>query len=186
MRQLRPDRMMWVAGLVLAVAVFAGLVLNLTTGLTRTSWIATLAVAVLVCGGVFLGIRRRRGTGAEAGTVRKQRISLLAAGYLLLAAALAGSAVWLAAASAGWRHTPGFAQLWLVPGSGSATLGVRNEYPRSERFRLVLSYRSGTARTTWNLDLAAGEAWQRTVPVPAGSAVTARLSTPSQVLEVAS
>jgi hypothetical protein len=62
---MRPDRMMWGAGLALAGAVLAGLVLDLATGLTRLSWAVALAVAVAACAGGVL-VLRRRGAGQAA------------------------------------------------------------------------------------------------------------------------
>jgi hypothetical protein len=107
------------------------------------------------------------------------------AGLLAVAAALAGGAVWLGAASAGWPRAPGFAQLWLVPGQGSsAALGVRDSYPGRHTFQLVLS---GGGKTVgrWTLTLADGESWQKTVTTAAG-ALSATLTTPDQELKVTS
>jgi hypothetical protein len=181
-----PNRAMWAIGLVLAGTVLAGLVLNLTTGLTRLSWAITLAVAVLACACAGLVIGRRRGGRVEPASVRTRefRFSPLTGGFLLLAAALAGGAVWLGDASAGWQHTPGFAQLWLVPAKGaSATLGVRDDYPGRQAFLMVLRNGAKTVGT-WHLTLAAGETWQRTVTATAGDKLAATLTTPNQLLTV--
>src|ERR1700689_3188195 len=135
-----PDRAMWAVGLVLAGAVLAGLVLNLTTGLTRLSWAITLAIAVLACACVGLVLRRRGGRRVEPAAVRAKdsRFSPLTGGFLLLAAVLAGGAVWLGQASAARQHSPGFAQLWLVPTTGAnATLGVRDDYTGKQAFVVV-------------------------------------------------
>jgi len=178
-------------GLVLSALVFAGLVLNLTTGLTAKSWaVATGVLAALAAAGL-LAVRyaRRREAGrtwrGEQQSVTQQdlRSSLPAAGYLLLALGLAAGAVVLAARSAGWQHTPGFAQLWLVPGKGTATLGVRNNYPDAETFRLVLR-RGGAITGDWQLRLAASQSWQQVVAAPAGTPLAARLISPSQALSV--
>jgi hypothetical protein len=180
---MRTDRVMWGTGLTLAGTVLAGLALNLAGGLTRLSWAITLAVAVVACAGVVLAVRKRgiRNSGFQ--------IAPVAGGFLVLAAALAGGAVWLAAASANWPRSPGFAQLWLVPSKGaSAVLGVRDNYPGRQAFRLTL--RDGQAVTTWNLRLDEGETWQRTVTAPRpplpGSKLTATLTTPGRVLSVTS
>jgi len=186
---MRPDRMMWGAGLALAVAVLAGLVLNLATGLTRLSWAVALAVAVVAVACAYLVIRRH---GADEVTrtrvrLRDFRPSTVTGGFLLLAAVLAGGAVWLANASAGWPHSPGFAQLWLTPSSGTtSTLGVRDNFPGRQTFRLVLRGNGGKVLGAWDLSLAQGQAWQRTVARPAGSTLTARLGMPGQTLTVTS
>jgi hypothetical protein len=183
-----PDRAMWTVGLVLAGTVLAGLVLNLTTGLTRLSWAITLAVAVVACACVGLIVRRRGGGGEKAAPVRTTgfRFSPLTGGFLLLTAVLAGGAVWLGQRSVGWQHSPGFAQLWLVPAAGTtATLGVRDDYAGKQAFVVVLTS-SGKAVETWKLTLAAGETWQRTVTATAGQQLAATLTTATQVLTVTS
>jgi hypothetical protein len=198
---MRPDRMMWGAGLTLAAAVLAGLVLNLATGLTRLSWAVALAVALAACACGVLVVRRR---GADEVTsapvtdgcadevkpapVRRNgfRFSPVTGGFLMLAAVLAGGAVWLANASAGWQSSPGFAQLWLTPATeATSTLGVRDNFPGQETFQLVLRD-GGKAIGTWDLLLSEGQAWQRTVARPAGSTLTATLDVPGQTLTVTS
>jgi hypothetical protein len=183
-----PNRAMWAVGLVLAGAVLAGLVLNLTTGLTRLSWAITLAIAVLACGCAGLAVSRRRGRREEAAPVRARdfRFSPLTGGLLLLAAVLAGGAVWLGEASAARQHSPGFAQLWLVPAAGAnATLGVRDDYPGRQAFLMVLR-NGGKTVGSWDLTLAAGETWQRTVTATAGAKLAATLTTPDKLLTVTS
>ena len=183
---MRPDRLMWATGLALAVAVLAGLLLNLTTGLTRLAWAVTLAVVVAACLVAWLAAWRSGAVHVPARSVllRGLRFSPVTGGFLLLAAALTGGAVWLAAASAGWEDTPGFAQLWLAPAHGTAghVLGVRDAYPGRHAFRLVL--RGGKKVTTWDLTLEDGQSWQRTVTAPPGGSLAATLTTPDRVLRV--
>src|SRR6185437_10354688 len=78
--RMRPDRVMWAVGLVVAGAVLAGLVLNLAGGLTRLSWAITLAVAVLCWAGAWLAAvtwvraavaRPRAGAGLHPGRPRQ-------------------------------------------------------------------------------------------------------------------
>jgi hypothetical protein len=199
---MRPDRMMWGAGLALAAAVLAGLVLNLATGLTRLSWAVALAVAVAACACGVLVVRRRGAQEVASAPVtdgcadevkpapvRRSgfRFSPVTGGFLMLAAALAGGAVWLANGSAGWQHSPGFAQLWLTPATkATSTLGVRDNFPGRQTFRLVLRGDGGKVLGAWDLSLAQGQAWQRTVARPAGSTLIARLGMPGQTLTVTS
>lgn len=185
---MRPDRMMWGAGLALAGAVLAGLVLSLATGLTRLSWAAALAVAVAACAVAGLVIKRRRADAVKPAPVRRGgfRFSPVTGGFLMLAVVLAGGAVWLANASAGWQHEAGFAQLWLTPATkATSTLGVRDSYPGQQTFQLVLRD-GGKAVGTWDLLLSEGQAWQLTVARPAGSTLTATLDVPGQTLRVTS
>lgn len=194
---MRPDRVMWTVGLTLAGTVLAGLLLNVTGGLTRLSWAVTLTVAVLASAGVVLAVRKRgarrepRNSGRREPRSSGLRVSPLTGGFLLLTALLAGGAVWLAAASANWQRSPGFAQLWLVPAKGaSETLGVRDNYPGRQAFHLTL--RDGSRRVaSWDLKLAQGETWQRTVTAQLGgnlpgSKLAATLTTPDRVLWVTS
>jgi hypothetical protein len=198
---MRPDRMMWGAGLVLAGTVFTGLLLNLVTGLTPLSWAVALAVAVGAVVGADLVIMRRRAAQAPATLVsdagadevkpapvrrRGFRFSPVTGGFLMLAAVLAGGAVWLANASASWPHEAGFAQLWLTPATTTtSTLGVRDNFPGQQTFQLVLRD-GGKPIGTWDLLLSKGQAWQRTVARPAGSTLTATLDVPNRTLKVTS
>ena len=185
---MRPDRIMWGAGLALAGTVFTGLLLNLITGLTRLSWAVALAIAVVAAACAYLVIRRH-GTDAVARArvrLRGFRPSRVTGGFLLLAAVLAGGAVWLANASAGWPRSPGFAQLWLTPATATtSTLGVRDNFPGQQTFQLVLRD-GGKPIGTWDLLLSEGQAWQRTVARPAGRTLTATLDVPNQTLRVTS
>jgi hypothetical protein len=197
--------MMWGAGLVLAGTVFTGLLLNLVTGLTPLSWAVALAVAVaaVVCADLVIvrrGVIMRRGKAEAAAEpvpdadevkpapVRRSgfRFSPVTAGFLMLATVLAGGAVWLANASAGWQHSSGFAQLWLTPATATTSaLGVRDNFPGQQTFQLVLRD-GGKPIGTWDLLLSKGQAWQRTVARPAGSTLTATLDVPNQTLTVTS
>jgi hypothetical protein len=199
--------MMWGAGLVLAGTVFTGLLLNLVTGLTPLSWAVALAVAVAAVVCADLVINRRRvimghGTAEAAAEpvpdadadavkpapVRRRgfRFSPVTAGFLTLTAVLAGGAVWLANASAGWQHSSGFAQLWLTPATATtSTLGVRDNFPGQQTLQLVLRD-GGKPIGTWDLLLSKGQAWQQTVARPAGRTLTATLDVPNQTLTVTS
>jgi nitrate reductase gamma subunit len=185
---MRPDRAIWAVGLALACTVLAGLVLNLTVGLTRLTWLITLAAAVVIIGGVVLLLRRRgmRAVLGESVIPDVLKLSPLTMGIALLAAAFAAAAVWLAVASASWQQTPGFAQLWLVPAAGPrGTLAIRSEYPQKHTFHLVLRTGKKTV-TTWNLTLADGQSWQRNVGEPPGQPLVATLTTPGRTLTVSS
>jgi hypothetical protein len=204
---MRPDRMMWGAGLALAGTVVTGLLLNLVTGLTPLSWAValTVVVAAAVCADLVImrrGVFTGRGAAevaaapvADAGAdevkpapVRRSgfRFSPVTTGFLMLAVVLAGGAVWLANASAGWQHEAGFAQLWLTPATATtSTLGVRDNFPGQQTFQLVLRDR-GKAIGTWDLLLSPGQAWQQTVARPAGSTLTATLDVPNHTLKVTS
>jgi hypothetical protein len=167
-------RAMWVAGLSLAVTVLAGLLLNLLPGgLTRTSWTISLtAVTLLACAWP---------SPQDQNEPLVMPVMRIAAGYAVAALAIAGTATGLAVASAGWQHSPGFAQLWLVPARNTpdASLGVRSGYSDAETFHLVV--RSGLdAVLSWDFTLGSGQTWQRTISAPAGQHVTAQLTVTGQ------
>lgn len=178
-------RAMWTVGLGLAVVVFTGLLLNLIpAGLTRLTWIISLAAmagaAALV---VMWRTRRLAGSAARPQLPVNIHGSRVVVGYIAGAVALAGAAIGLAVASTGWQHSPGLAQLWLVPQHGAvgthAALGVLNQYRDAESFRLVL-LRGTQPIGTWDFRLDAGQSWQRDVSAPVGQRLTARLSTIGQ------
>ena len=186
---MRPDRMMWGAGLALAGAVLTGLLLNLVTGLTRLSWAVALIVVMtaVACAGLVIRRRRAQQVAHAPAPPRGFRPSPVTGGFLALAAVLAGGAVWLGSASAGWQHSPGFAQLWLTPSADTtSTLGVRDNLPGQHTFRLVLRGNGGKVLGAWDLSLAEGQAWQRTVARPAGTTLTATLDMSGQALRVTS
>jgi Protein of unknown function (DUF1616) len=177
-------RVMWVPGLSLAVTVFCGLVLNLMpVGLTRVSWTIALTAVTLVALAASTWLDGHR--SAQDPAIPQTRAGMrIAAGYAVAALAISGAAVGLAIASAGWQHSPGFAQLWLVPAtstasSGQASLGVRSGYSRAETFHLVL--RGDTnALLSWDFTLGSGQTWQRIISAPVGQHLTAQLTVTGQ------
>ncbi len=84
-----------------------------------------------------------------------------------LAVLIAGSAIWIARAGAASQHYPGFTELWLSSQQHSTSidnLGVSNHEGSTEQYRLVL-LRKGHVSATWELTLAAGQTWQKTVQI---------------------
>lgn len=184
-------RGIWAAGLSLAASVLGGLILNLTPGgLTRTNWAVFLGALTLLAVAVALIQSWRRGGVPDPGQARRpagrpraprasraSRARALAIGGCALGAVVLGIAAIRVAQVSAERHNPSdFAQLWLVPGTSSAaTLGVRSDYPGEHGFRLVL-HRGASVAATWDLALAKGQSWQRTVTDPAGQRLSAELT----------
>lgn len=171
-----------------AVTVMAAAVFAAATAVTHhvTSCVLVAVAALIAVAG--LAVRRRRAGPWSAASVRTDgfRVSPLTGGFLLLSAALAGGAVWLAVASANWQCSPGFAQRWLVPPPGShPTPGVRDDYPGRRAFRLTLRTATMTVNT-WELTMTYGESRQRTVTAPGGGKLAATLTAPDRVLSVTS
>ena len=78
---------------------------------------------------------------------------------------IAIGAVGLARLGAAIQPQPHFTQLWLSTrgaGTGDIKIGVTNDEGQTTGYRLVL-LRNGKAGTTWNITLADGDSWQRTV-----------------------
>jgi len=92
------------------------------------------------------------------------RWQAIACGFAVL---IAGSAIWIARAGAASQHYAGFTELWLSSKGHSTTtdnLGVSNQQGITEKYRLVL-LRKGHVSATWELTLAAGQTWQKTVHI---------------------
>lgn len=191
---------MWIAGLSLATAVLGGLLLNfLPVGLTRTSWTIALAGTTLLAlaTATMLRIRQPRAAAqpgssrAAAGTLpypappdtrARRPLHGPAMVYSVAAVLVAGVAIWLGVFSAARQHSAGFAELWLVPagnGTDRATVGVRNDYARAERFHLVLQRGSQTV-AQWDLELGTGKAWTAAVAAPASQRLSADLTVPGE------
>jgi uncharacterized membrane protein len=153
------------AGLALAVPILGGLLLYAVgVPLHRSGWLGLLAGATIIADAALL-LRRRAGHAApfilpSAWRVPRQKTAIFAAAVLLAAGGVA-----LARVGAAKQPQPGFTQLWLSPGHNAHTagLGISNDEGRVTRYRLVLR-RNGQVSGTWNLTLANGRTWQRTVP----------------------
>lgn len=155
------------AGLALLVPVFGGLGLYAAgIPLHRTAWIGLLSVVTLVGAAVVL-ITRRRAPELDDPRSRtaRPRWSPRHAVAFGVAAVIAAAAVGLAVASAEAQKYPGYTELWMTPlrtDQNVATVGVANDQGSATRYRLVLR-RKGRVSATWNLSLANGQTWQRTI-----------------------
>ena len=178
-------------GLVLAVPVLGGIVLyEAHVPLNRVAWSCFLTGLTLV-GDAVLAFRYRSNVRGQERyqerprpmqrqyrqvTSRSRRrakswphVSPWQASACVLAALIAGSAIWVARAGAESQHYPGFTELWLVSKSHSTSmgnLGVGNHEGRTEEYRLVL-LRNGHLSDKWEFTLAAGRTWQQTVQIKA-------------------
>jgi hypothetical protein len=125
-----------------------------------------------------LNSRGPRGEDADAGP-RPARWSPSAWQATVFGAALlvAAGAVGVARVGASIQRYPGFTELWLTAARqapAAADLGVINHQGGSRRYRLVLLHQGHTERT-WNLVLADGATWRRTITLSASSVTSARL-----------
>lgn len=168
------ERAAVITGLALAVPVLGGLLLYAAgVPLHRPGWLGLLA-GVTLAGDVALFLHRRAGRAAPLRwqpSWRGRQVAVFAAAVLV-----AAGGVGLARIGIAMEPKPGFTQLWLSPqrqNSRGLSLGVSNDQGRTTSYLLVL-LRNGRVSATWNLTLAVGQTWQRSVPLTS-AVVTARL-----------
>jgi uncharacterized membrane protein len=174
------ERVAVMAGLALAVPILGGLLLYAAgVPLKRPGWLGLLA-GVTLAGDVAL-LLRRGGTGRRsAASVTGSSASRLPRGHTAVFAAavlVAAGAVVVARIGVTIQPKPGFTQLWLAPdrhGDRAESLGVTNDQGSTTSYRLVLA-RDNHVSATWNLTLADGRTWQRSVPFTGSGTLTARL-----------
>jgi hypothetical protein len=160
------ERVSVLIGLALCVPIFGGLLLFAArVPLHRATWLGLLAGATLT-GDLALFLRRR--SGGAAAFAWPQPGKRLPTRHIVAfgaAAVIAVCAVGVARAGVAFQHDPGFTQLWLAQPDKSATtadLGVGNYSGAASQYRLVLVHNKRTV-ASWNLTLANGQTWQRSV-----------------------
>jgi hypothetical protein len=188
------ERVVLVTGLALVVPVLGGMALYAAAvPLHRAAWLGLLC-GVTLAGDMAVFWLRRAGRlppySPRPGSWRpgswptgSWRPPARHAGVLAAAAAVAVCGIALARAGAAMQRYPGFTQLWLSSrheNSPTASLGVDNHQGITVRYRLVL-LRDGHVVATWNLTLADGQAWRRTIPLRGRSAVAANLYQPADL-----
>lgn len=171
------ERVLVGTGIALMLPVLGGLVLS-TAGipLHRISWVTLLAVVTLT-GGLVLTVQRRKGRSSTPGDKARVHLPGWHIAAFGTAVLIAVGAITLAVVGADIQKYPGYTQLWLSPlehKSSVASLGVSNEQGSTMHYRLVL-LRKGRVSVTWNLALADGQTWQRTVSFSNGYSITANL-----------
>lgn len=171
------ERVAVMAGLALAVPILGGLVLYAVgVPLHRPGWLGLLA-GVTLAGDVALFLRRRDGRAAPLRWPPGWRVPPWHAAAFAAAVLVAAGAVGLARTGAARQPQPGFTQLWLSPQQQNGhivSLGVSNDQGGTTSYRLVL-LRNGRVSATWNLTLANGRTWQRSVPFTGKYTLTADL-----------
>ena len=156
------------AGLALAVPILGGLLLYAVgVPLHRPGWLGLLA-GVTLAGDVVLFLRRRAGRAAPfswppavARTAAARRRPSPPPSWSPPARWRWPGSAWLTS------HSPVSPSCGCHPRARSAhtlSLGVSNNQGSTTSYRLVL-LRNGQVSATWNLTLASGQTWQRSVPV---------------------
>jgi len=171
------ERVVVMAGLALAVPILGGLLLYAArVPLHRPGWLGLLA-GVTLAGDVVLFRRRRAGQAAPFSWQPAWRVPRWHAAAFAAAVLIAACGVGLARVGVAKQPQPGFTQLWLSPRLQSAhtlSLGVSNDQGGTTSYRLVL-LRNGQVSATWDLTLANGRTWQRSVPFTGKYTLTANL-----------
>jgi hypothetical protein len=174
------ERVAVAVGLALAVPVVGGVALYAAgVPLHRAGWAGMFAGVTLAGDAVLL----LRGAPAASGPLRRSRgpgrVPVSHATAFGAAVVIAVGALGLARAGATLQHYPGFTALWLSPSPAganarTANLGVSNHQGGAMRYRLVL-LRNGHVSTSWNLRLAGGQTWQRTISLADKHPIAANL-----------
>ena len=168
-----------VAGCLAFIVPIAGGLVLYTAGvpLRRASWLALLGGVTLACD-IALFLRRRAGRAAPfrwpLGRWQLPRWHIVAFGAAVV---IAACGVGLARVGAAVQSQPRFTQLWLSTrgvSAGTIKLGLTNDEGDTVGYRLVL-LRSGQKKSVWNVTLANGDTWQRTVPYNGKSSLVADL-----------
>jgi hypothetical protein len=160
------ERVVVMVGLALAVPILGGLLLYAArVPLHRPGWLGLLAGATLA-GDVVLFRRRREGRAPPFSWQPAWRVPRWHAAAFAAAVLIAACGVGLARVGAAKQPQPGFTQLWLSPqqqDERTLSLGVSDDQGGTTSYRLVL-LRNGQVSATWDLTLANGQTWQRSMP----------------------
>jgi uncharacterized membrane protein len=172
------ERALVAIGLAFIVPIVAGLVLyGAGVPLRRASWLAVLGGVTLACDAALL-VRRRTGQSRpfrwQPGRRPLPRWHAAAFGAAVV---IAACGVGLARVGAAIQPQPRFTQLWLSTrgvSAGTIKIGVTNDEGHTTGYRLVVTLK-GHASTAWNVTLANGDTWQRTVPFNRKGSLAANL-----------
>lgn len=178
------ERLVFSLGLSLVIVIVGGLVLNWTPfGLHTSTWAVFL-------GGITLGasaiafLRRRGQSSAVSGWSGVGSIGFtFGQGLLLgLAAFIVCGAVAVSILGAEQQPRPGFTQLWILPGGGTANakdsvrLGMSNMESKAMQYRLAVREDGKVVKEWPSIDLKPNEKWEATLMLsPTGDTGTARV-----------
>lgn len=172
------ERALVAVGLAFIVPIIAGLVLYIAgVPLRRASWLAVLGAVTLACDAALL-LRRHAGRAPPFRWPRgTRRLPASHAAVFGAAIVIAACGVGLARVGAAVQPQPLFTQLWLSTrgvSAGTIKIGVTNDEGHTTDYRLV-EMLNGHVKTSWNVTLANGDTWQRTVPFNGKSSLAADL-----------
>jgi hypothetical protein len=145
--------------------------------ISGTSWAA--AVAVVTAAATFTAWwragrprpRRPMAVNWRAPT----RAQCSAACVVASAALVAGGALWLAATPLPAAKVPGYALLWAVPGDTTARIGIENQRPTEQSYRLRIFHDGERRVRDRRFVLRPGERWEQQVQAWRGARIDALL-----------
>jgi uncharacterized membrane protein len=177
------QRLIFSLALSLTIAILGGLMLNLMpSGLQAGSWAALLGGITLSACAVAL-VRRRGQDISTSASLRAGFIGLnFRHGLLLgLSALIVCGAVAVSIIGAEHQPSPGFTQLWILPGGGAnskntVSLGVNNMESTTMEYRLAVNVDGKVVKEWPSIDLNPNEKWEATLSLPqTGHAGNARI-----------
>lgn len=158
----------------IALVILAGIALNFTPwGLQPFSWLAVVSGLIIVQ--VFVGLLRRSPAPADmpGRSIRSWNLEFkpMQLVSLLLAIAIAITALLVARTGAITQPRNTFSQLWMVPSQenpAEVSLGIKNEEMEAIPYRLIIRQGSTVIHEYSNLLLQVNETWQDSLDVGVG------------------
>jgi uncharacterized membrane protein len=160
-------RFMLSLGLSLAIVGLTGLALNRVSSLQTASWAVSLAAITIVAAAASAW--RRLSYADSHGVVAAGHLPLRGLLLLILAAAVAGSAVVTSRVAAERQSQPGFTSLWMIPAKGphqSVHVGLANHEGHTMYYTLIVRAHH---RTVWRLThfvVPNDKTWQTAMMLP--------------------
>ncbi|MBI1280688.1 MAG: DUF1616 domain-containing protein [Anaerolineaceae bacterium] len=159
-------RMLLAIMLGLTITALVGLVLNYTPwGLTPQSWVLALSFVVIVH--VIIAFIQRWRLVEAPQPMQRFAFNFGQGVMLILAALVVGISIMVAQIGSLNQPRPGFTQLWMTGDpsqTSSATfLGIRNEEAEPVTYNLVVTQGNEVLQDYQDIQLMAGETWQRSV-----------------------
>jgi uncharacterized membrane protein len=135
-----PRRLLLTVGLSISSSVVVGLLLNLAPfGLRAWSWSVALFVVTCAAGAVAI---RDRGEAPSLPAGLRRLVALPSLLFVIGAALVLASAVFLAGTPLTAKNVPGYTAFWLVPGGrekpATVRVGIKSGELKALNFRLVV------------------------------------------------
>ncbi len=162
-----PEKVAFTLGSSIALAVIAGLVLNLMPcGLERQTWAVSLAAFTIIASVVGLVQREHLGVLPKRPELRLPAVPLLLFALALLVAVAAVGISRQGAIQA--DNQSKFTQLWMIPatGKGKLLVAIANREGSAQRYRVVLRAGRRPLTVFRRIRLDSGDRWERRVRLP--------------------